>query len=394
MEDFITSNNTFAVNMYKKLSEHADNNIFFSPMSIASALAMILPGANGNTEFQIANVLNLQKPSGKKGCRSQISDGIQIQNVPQIFKEFSSSINEASNSYTMTIANRLFSEKSFQIIEEYSQLLEKYFQAEVQAVDFLQAAETSRTLINNWVEKQTDGKIKDILAPGSIDSLTKMVLVNAIYFKGNWNTKFPEENTEQKPFKMSKTKSKLVPMMFQRNKFNISYIEELETKVLELPYVDNKLSMILLLPDEIKDNSTGLEKLEKELNYEKLKAWTNPDMMDKTEVELELPRILLEENYDLKSYLTEMGLGDLFNADKADLTGISKKGNIYISKIVHKAFVKINEEGTEATAATAAVVTIRSRPVAEKYQFDHPFVFFIRDNKSGAIIFLGKYSFP
>ncbi|XP_044151602.1 serpin B6-like [Bufo gargarizans] len=394
MEDFITSNNTFAVNMYKKLIQHAHNNIFFSPMSMASALAMILSGANGNTEFQIANVLNFQKPSGKKGCHSQISDGIQIQNVPQIFKEFSSSINEASNSYTLTIANRLFSEKSFQIIEEYSKLLEKYFQAEVQAVDFLQAAETSRTLINNWVEKQTDGKIKDILAPGSIDSLTKMVLVNAIYFKGNWNTKFPEENTEQKPFKMSKTKSKLVPMMFQRNKFNISYIEELETKVLELPYVDEKLSMILLLPDEIKDNSTGLEKLEKELNYEKLKAWTNPDMMDKTEVELELPRILLEEKYDLKSYLTEMGLGDLFNADKADLTGISKKDNIYLSDIFHKAFVKINEEGTEATAATAAVVTIRSRPVAERFQADHPFVFLIRENKSGAIIFLGKYSFP
>lgn len=380
--------------MYKKLHEHADKNIFFSPLSIASALTMLLPGTNGNTEFQMANVLNFRKPSGKQGCHSQTSEAIQIQNVPQVFEEFSSSINQASNDYTMKMANRIFSEKSFQIIPQYSQIIEKFFQAEIHGVDFLQAVEGSRKSINTWVEEQTDGKIKDILAPGSIDSLTKLVLVNAIYFKGNWKNKFPEENTEQKPFKMSKTKSKPVPMMFQRNKFNISYIEELETKVLELPYVNNELSMIILLPDEIKDNSTGLEQLEKELSYEKLKDWTNADMMDKTEVEVQLPHIHLEENYDLKSYLTEMGLGDLFKADKADLTGISDKGNLYVSEIFHKAFVEINEEGTEAAAATAAIVTARMRPIVERFHADHPFLFFIKNTQTNSILFLGKFSCP
>ncbi|XP_069814209.1 serpin B6-like isoform X2 [Dendropsophus ebraccatus] len=394
MEALITSYNTFAVSLYKTLIEHTDKNIFFSPMSIASALTMILPGTNGNTEFQMANVLNFRKPSGKQGCNSKTSDAIQIQNVPEVFEEFSSSINQPSSSYTLKMANRVFSEKSFNIIQQYTKVLEKYFQAEMQAVDFLQAVEKSRKSINTWVEKQTDGKIKDILVPGSIDSLTKLVLVNAIYFKGSWENKFPEENTEQKPFKMSKIKSKPVPMMFQRSKFNIFYIEELETKVLELPYVNNELSMVILLPDEIKDNSTGLEQLEKKLSYDNLKNWTNADMMDKSEVEIDLPRIILEENYDLKSYLTEMGLGDLFSADKADLTGISEQGNLHVSEIFHKAFVEINEEGTEAAAATAGVVVARMRPIAEVFRADHPFLFFIKHKPTNAILFLGKFCSP
>ncbi|KAM3929453.1 leukocyte elastase inhibitor-like [Leptodactylus fuscus] len=394
MEDLVTSYNMFAVNMYNKLNENADKNIFFSPLSVASALTMIFPGTNGNTEFQMANVLNFKKPAKKQVCPSQMSDAIEIQNVPQVFEELSSIINQGSSTFTMKNANRLFSEKSFHIVLQYSQLIEKYFHAEIQAMDFQQNAENSRKLINTWVEGQTNDKIKDILPPDSIDSLTKLVLVNAIYFKGNWENKFPEGNTEQRPFKMSKTKSKVVPMMYQRNKFNFSYIEELKTKVLELPYIDKKLCMIILLPDEINDNSTGLEQLEKEMTYEKLKDWTNPDKMDKTEVEVSFPRIRLEENCDLKSYLTEMGLGDLFDTDKADLTGISHKGNLYVSQIFHKAFVDINEEGTEAAASTAGVVTTKMLPFAVKFCADHPFLFFIRNEQTQAILFYGKFSFP
>ncbi|KAG9479339.1 hypothetical protein GDO78_012810 [Eleutherodactylus coqui] len=394
MEALVTSYNTFAVNIYKKLIEHSDNNIFFSPWSVASALTMVFPGTNGNTEFQMANVLNFRQPSRKQGRRSQTSDAIQIQNVPQVYEELSCSINQASKSSTMKTANRIFSEKSFQIVKQYSQLIKKHFQSEIQAVDFIQDAEKNRKSINKWVEGQTDGKIKDILAPGSVDALTKLVLVNAVYFKGNWEKKFPEENTEQKPFKLSKTKSKPVPMMFQKNKFNIFYIEELETKVLELPYVNEELSMMILLPDEIKDCSTGLEQLEKELSYEKLKAWTSADVMGKTEVEVDFPRIRLEEQYDLKTYLTEMGLADLFDADKADLTGISKKGNLFVSKIFHKAFVEINEEGTEAAAATAGIVTARIRPIVERFHADHPFLFFIKHNETDIILFLGKFCKP
>ncbi|XP_073406257.1 serpin B6-like [Dendrobates tinctorius] len=394
MEALVTSYNTFAVNIYKNLTEHTDKNIFFSPMSIASALTVLYPGTKGNTELQMANVLNFRRPSGNIGCHSLASDAIQILDIPQVFEEFSSSINQTSNSYTMKMANRLFSEKSLKIIQQYSKLIEKSFQAKIQPVKFLQATEMSRKSINTWVEEQTDGKIKDILPPDSIDSLTKLVLVNAIYFKGSWEKKFPEENTEQKSFRLSKTKTKPVPMMFQKNKFNISYIEELKTKVLELPYTNNIISMIIMLPEDIMDNSTGLEQLEKELSYEKLKDWSNPAMMDKSEVEIEFPRILLEESYDLKTHLTEMGLGDLFNADKADLTGISYKGSLYVKEIFHKAFVEINEEGTEAAAATAAVITARRLPIVEKFNADHPFMFFIRHNQTQTILFLGKYSSP
>ncbi|XP_072008778.1 leukocyte elastase inhibitor-like [Engystomops pustulosus] len=391
MAALVTAYNTFAISMYKKLIEHNDANILFSPMSIGTVLTMLFPGTNGNTEFQMANVLNFRKPSRKS---SKTSDAIQIENVPQVFEEFISNIKQTSNSYSMKIANRLFSEESFHIIQQYSQLIEKHFQAKIQAMNFSQEAERSRKTINTWVEGETDGIIKEILPPDSISSLTKLVLVNAIYFKGNWESKFPEKNTEQKPFRMSKSKSKQVQMMFQRNKFNLFYIEELETKVLELPYVNTQLSMIILLPDDIKDNTTGLEKLENELSYEKLKDWTNEEVMENTEVEIDLPRIHLEEKYDLKSYLTEMGLGDLFSEDKADLTGISDKGNLCVSEIFHKAFVKVNEEGTEATAATAGVVTVRMLPITVKFQADHPFLFMIRDNQTKAILFLGKFSSP
>ncbi|KAG8571885.1 hypothetical protein GDO81_011816 [Engystomops pustulosus] len=391
MAALVTAYNTFAISMYKKLIEHNDANILFSPMSIGTVLTMLFPGTNGNTEFQMANVLNFRKPSRKP---SKTSDAIQIENVPQVFEEFISNIKQTSNSYSMKLANRLFSEESFHIIQQYSQLIEKHFQAKIQAMNFSQEAERSRKTINTWVEGETDGIIKEILPPDSISSLTKLVLVNAIYFKGNWESKFPEKNTEQKPFRMSKSKSKQVQMMFQRNKFNLFYIEELETKVLELPYVNTQLSMIILLPDDIKDNTTGLEKLENELSYEKLKDWTNEEVMENTEVEIDLPRIHLEEKYDLKSYLTEMGLGDLFSEDKADLTGISDKGNLCVSEIFHKAFVKVNEEGTEATAATAGVVTVRMLPITVKFQADHPFLFMIRDNQTKAILFLGKFSSP
>ncbi|CAI9586545.1 unnamed protein product, partial [Staurois parvus] len=319
---------------------------------------------------------------------------VHIQNIPVAFEELFSKVNKSSKKYILKSANRLYSEKSFHIVQQYSQLIKKHFRAEIQSVDFAHHAEDVRKKINTWVEEQTERKIKDLLPQSSVDSLTKLVLVNALYFKGNWNHKFPEENTEQRPFRLSKTTTKTVPMMFQRNRFNMFHIEELEIKVLELPYVDNELSMIILLPDDIKDNTTGLEQLHKELSYTKLRLWTSPDTMTSTDVELELPRIRLEATYDLKSYLSKMGMSDLFDPERANLTGISEKGDICVSEIYHKVFVHINEEGTEAAAATGAVVTVRMLPITTKFQADHPFMFLIRHNKTKSILFLGECLSP
>ncbi|KAM5158480.1 serpin B10-like [Mantella aurantiaca] len=399
MEALVKSYNEVCMKLYQKLIEDNDQNIAFSPMSIAAALTMIYLGTKGNTEVQMSEVLNFKKATEKKTCsmsqtKLQNLGAVHIQNIPKAFEELFSNINQPSNNYILKSANRLYSEKSFHIVQQYQQLIKKHFHAEIQPVDFAQKADDEREKINTWVEEQTESKIKDLLPQSSVDSLTKLVLVNALYFKGNWAIKFPEENTEQKPFRMSKTKTKMVPMMFQRNKFNMFYIEELKTKVLEIPYVSNETSMIILLPDDIMDNTTGLEQLQKELSYVKINEWTSADIMTQTEVEIELPRIHLEESYDLKSYLSKMGMSDLFIPEQANLTGISEKGNLYVSQIFHKVFVEINEEGTEAAAATGAIATVRMRPITVKFVADHPFIFIIRHNKTKVILFFGVYCSP
>ncbi|XP_073487046.1 leukocyte elastase inhibitor-like isoform X1 [Aquarana catesbeiana] len=399
MEALVKSYNEVSVKLCLKLIEDNDKNIVFSPMSIGSALTMVYLGTKGNTEAQMSEVLNFKKSTEKKTCslsqtKQQTLGFGHIQNIPVAFEELFSNVNQPSNKYILKSANRLYSEKSFHIVQQYSQLIKKHFHAKIQSVDFAHSADDVRKEINTWVEEQTESKIKDLLPENSVDSLTRLVLVNALYFKGSWNVKFPEENTEEKPFRLNKKKTKMVSMMFQSGKFNMFYIEDLKTKVLEIPYVNNQLSMMILLPDDIKDNTTGLEQLHKELSYVNLKEWTNPDLMTPTDVELELPRFRLEENYDLKSYLSKMGMSDLFEPQKADLTGISDKGDLYVSQIYHKVFVEVNEEGTEAAAATGAVATVRMRPIATKFQADHPFMFTILDKKTNVVLFLGELTSP
>ncbi|NXC64767.1 PAI2 inhibitor, partial [Aleadryas rufinucha] len=186
-----------------------------------------------------------------------------------------------------------------------------------------------------------------------------------------------------------------VQMMFKKDRFNMTYIGDLQTKILELPYVGNELSMIILLPDAIQDGSTGLERLERELTYEKLIDWINPEMMDSTEVRVSLPRFKLEEDYDLKPLLSSMGMHDAFDMGKADFSGISSGNELVLSEVIHKSFVEVNEEGTEAAAATAfrmyGCSFVMSIP---EFTADHPFLFFIRHNKTSCILFCGRFCCP
>ncbi|XP_044149805.1 serpin B6-like isoform X2 [Bufo gargarizans] len=379
MDSLSAANGTFAINLFKKLTE-SDNkcNLFFSPLSISSALAMIYLGAKGNTAAQMSKVLQFEK----------------AKDVHAAFQTLISDINKPGTDYFLSTANRLYGDKSFTFLDEFLGSTKKHYHADLQSVDFSTKADDCRKEINSWVEQKTEGKIQDLLPSGSVDSLTRLVLVNAIYFKGNWASQFDRNCTREMPFRLNKNETKPVQMMYKKAKYPMTYVGELFTKVLELPYVNNTLSMIIMLPDDIQDGTTGLEKLEQELTYEKFADLTNPDNMDRTEVELSLPRFKLENYYDLESVLGGLGMTDAFDVGKCDLAGMSGDRDLVLSKVFHKSFVEVNEEGTEAAAATGAVIMLRCARIVPRFTCDHPFLFFIIHKQSRSILFFGRFTSP
>ncbi|VCW76671.1 unnamed protein product [Gulo gulo] len=265
--------------------------------------------------------------------------------------------------------------------------VKKFYLTSVESVDFNNAPEESRKKINSWVESQTHGKIKDLLPKNSLEFTTILVLVNAIYFKGQWDNKFDKKNTVEKEFWLNKDTSKPVQMMKQANVFKFTSLEDIQAKILEVPYKGKDLSTILLLPDEV----DGLQKLEDQLTAEKLIEWTSSQNMCDNYVDLYLPRFKLEETYDLKDTLRALGMVDIFQ--RANLSGMTGTKDLLVSKVIHKSFVEVTEEGTEAASSTAVVVNFGSPPI-RPFHCDHPFLFFIRHNKTNSILFLGRVSSP
>ncbi|XP_029446371.1 serpin B6-like [Rhinatrema bivittatum] len=377
MDAVYKANLAFAIDLLKNLSQDCQN-VFISPMSISSALAMVFLGAKGNTATQIAQALHFSK----------------AREIHMVFHSLLAEIYHPETNYLLITANRLFGEESFEFIEEFLETTKECYQADLEKVSFIAEFEESRKLINAWVEEKTESKIQNLLSPGTIDALTRLVLVNAIYFKGNWADQFKKEKTTEKQFRINKKETKPVQMMFKKAKFNMTYIGDVQTKLIEIPYVDNELSMIIMLPDDIQDNSTGLELLERKLTYKKFMIWTNPEVMYNTEVEVSIPKFKMEETYDLKSVLSSMGMSDAFDVHKADFSGMSSNNDLVLSKVIHKAFVEVNEEGTEAAAATATVTKLRCTPTVPRFIADHPFLFFILHNQSHSILFSGRFCSP
>ncbi|XP_026083768.1 leukocyte elastase inhibitor-like isoform X1 [Carassius auratus] len=435
MERLSAANTQFSLNLFKKISGgNASGNVFYSPISISSALAMVSLGAKENTAAQMFKVLGFnnpakpdaatpvtqqqaqkpQMPCGVKGQHEQqMTQQTQKLDIPaelkkspaqqtsgqktddQIhsgFNKLMSELKKPGAPYVLSLANRLYGEQSYQFVEKFLNDAKRYYEAGLEEVDFMKKFDAARVNINKWVEKNTQGKIKDLLPQGSIDDLTRLVLVNAIYFKGNWEKKFPKEATRDGQFKLNKTRTKPVKMMTQKAEFPLAFIPELNSQVLELPYVGKNLSMLIILPSEIQDETTGLQKLERALTYEKLMEWTKPNKMLRQEVQVSLPRFKMEETYDMKSLLISMGMEDVFNRQKVNLSGMSPNNDLVVSKVIHKSFVEVNEEGTEAAAATGVVIANRS--FAPMFIADHPFLFFIRHNPSNSILFYGRFCSP
>ncbi|KAK2903640.1 hypothetical protein Q8A67_008353 [Cirrhinus molitorella] len=391
MEHLPAANTQFSFNLFKKINGgNTSKNVFYSPISISSALAMVSLGAKGNTAAQMFKVLCFNNPP-KPGTAAPAPQ-YSVDQIHSSFKKLMSELNKPGVPYLLSLANRLYGDQSYQFVEKFLNDAKRYYEAKLEKVDFKMKSESARVDINKWVEKKTQEKIKDLLPQGSIDGMTRLVLVNAIYFKANWEKKFPKEATRDGQFKLNKTQTKPVKMMNQKAQFPLALIPEIKSQVLELPYVGKNLSMLIILPEEIEDETTGLQKLEKALTFEKLMEWTKPSKMRQQEVQVSLPRFKMEQTYDMKSLLISMGMEDVFDGRKVNLSGMSPNNDLVLSQVIHKAFIEVNEEGTEAAAATGAIVATRS--FAPMFIADHPFLFFIRHNPSNNILFYGRYCSP
>ncbi|XP_034998519.1 leukocyte elastase inhibitor-like isoform X1 [Hippoglossus stenolepis] len=428
------ANTSFCLDLFKQLNDKDKAaNVFFSPFSISSALAMLMLGTRGNTHTQISEVLCFTETKKPKQAeirqdspmQSQMQTRLQMQTqlqqtsrLPQYllkvfsgcsqclkpkdspddvhagFSQLLSALNTPDAQFSLSIANRLYGEQSYQFVKDFLEETRKHYQAELESVDFRTSLEEVRVNINSWVQEQTQDKIKDLLAKDALDKGTMLVLINAIYFKGNWDKRFEMDSTLDAEFRISKDDTKPVKMMRQKSKFTFATIPEVNCQILEMPYEGKDLSMLIFLPNKIEDDTTGLERLEKELTYEKFVEWTSPDLMGQNEVEVRLPRFKMEETYNLNEVLKGMGMVDAFDVTKSDFSGMSPANDLVLSKVVHKAFVEVNEEGTEAAAATAVIVTERSIMIPVTFIADHPFLFFIRHNTNKAVLFAGRFCSP
>ncbi|XP_049638036.1 plasminogen activator inhibitor 2 [Suncus etruscus] len=415
MEDLYVANTIFALNFFKHMANtNASQNVFFSPWSISSTLAMIYLGARGDTADQMAKVLQFnnfgvrkiakEHPQSITSCnftqqikKNDYPDAIvQAQVADEIhsaFRSLSSAINPSTGEYQLESTNQLFGEQTERFRKEYIELSKKYYSTEPQAVNFLKCSEEARKTINAWVKTQTKGKIPNLLPEGSVDQDTKMVLVNTVYFKGKWRTPFQKKLNGLYPFRVTSTQKKPVKMMYLNEKLNIGYIEDLKTQILELPYAGN-VSMYLLLPDEIGMSSTGLELLESEITFEKLRKWTSKDTMSEDNVEVYIPQFHLEESYELRPILRKMGMENAFIKGQANFFRMSEGTDLFLSEVFHKASIDVNEEGTVAAASTGGVMTGRTGHGGPQFVADHPFLFFIVDTMTNIILFMGQFTSP
>lgn len=373
-EEIMKGNTAFALDLYKQLSDEADN-LFFSPYSLSTALAMTYTGARGATESQMADTLHFSLP--QESLHPAFAD---------LAKHFESI--QKKGDVALNIANALWIQQDFDLLDTFLQSMETYYEAKLFQVNFKQACEEVRNRINQWVEEQTQARIKNLLAPGTLDALTRLVLTNAIYFKGNWAEQFDKEATQEEPFWVTPTQSVTVPMMHKLAGFKFAELDQ--AQVLELPYAGEDLAMLILLP-KARD---GLSNLEQQLSVERVADWIAAASY--REVDVFIPKFTLTSQFTLSQTLSSMGMPDAFS-EKADFSGMEPHKQLRITEVVHKAFVEVNEEGTEAAAATAVIVGVTS--VAEPqpipvFKADHPFLFFILEKQTGSLLFMGRLANP
>ncbi|XP_063298683.1 neuroserpin [Pelobates fuscus] len=375
-DDTITE---FSIKLYHDLrATKEDENIFFSPLSIALAVGMVELGAHGSSLKEIRHALGYDK----------LKNGEEF----TLLKDLSSMITAQERHYVLSIANSLYLQDGFHISDKFIQLMKKYFKAEVENVDFKQAS-TVANHINTWVENHTNNRIHDLFSSEDFTELTRLVLVNAIYFKGNWKSQFRPENTRTFSFTKDDESEVQVPMMYQKGEFYYGEFTDGSNEaggvyqVLEIPYEGDEISLMLMLSRQ----EVPLATLEPLVKTSLIEEWANS--VKKQKVEVFLPRFKVEEVVNLKDTLQRLGIKEIFS-DQADLSAISEDQELYVGKAVHKAYLEVNEEGSEAAAATGMIANSRMAVLYPQVIIDHPFFFLIRYRKTGSILFMGRVMHP
>lgn len=363
----VNASNRFALDLYKQVNS---GNLIFSPYSISTALSMLYEGAGGTTAEEIQEVFHYNV------------------NTTQRLEE-NNQLRESLNNdrgIELNTANGLWVQTDYPILDEYHNRLTGFYGAEARQLNLAGEPEASQLIINDWVENKTQGKIEDLFPKDSFSEDTRLVLTNAVYFKGQWLYQFKQHETEQRPFYVTPNNTIQVDTMHLSNK-KFNYVKNDEAQVIELPYRNSSLSMIVILPC----NQT-LTEMESNITMEKMESWINS--MGKQYVVIYLPKYGYETKYEMVQILSDMGMPTVFDPGSAKLTGINPDGGLFVSKVIHQAFIEVDEEGTEAAAATGVVAELSALFGGEKFRADHPFMYLIMDKDTGAILFMGRVVDP
>lgn len=366
----VEGNTRFALNLYSKLAKE-DGNIAFSPLSISIALAMTEAGARETTDAQMRNVLELPEGDPHPGFQALLSQLKPGEDA----------------TFDLALANRLWSAHSLELQKAFVELTGSRYSAPIERLNFGDS-EAARSTINSWISEQTRDLIPELIPSGVLSGDTRLVLTNAIYFKGSWAYTFKEENTSEQDF-FAPSGTVKAPLMQQTRELKLAQTDDVA--LLELPYEGDDLSMLVLLPAQ----NDGLPALEASLTPEMLAQLSQSAR--NTKVKVWLPRFKAESDFELSTVLKSMGMTDAFMG-KANFQGIhvDPRESLFISAVIHKAFVEVNEEGSEAAAATAVVMARgagRPKPPPE-FRADHPFLYLIRDNRTQSLLFMGRMLNP
>ncbi|UCH43846.1 MAG: serpin family protein [Dehalococcoidales bacterium] len=373
----VDGNSAFAFRLYQALKEE-EGNLFYSPYSISLALAMTYAGARGETEEQMAEALNLVLSQNRL---HPAFNGLDL----ELASRGEGAKGKDDEGFRLNIVNALWGQKDFDFLAEFLDLLAQNYGAGMRTLDFMAAPEESRVTINDWVSDQTEERIKDLIPQGLITVMTRLVLTNAIYFNAAWQYPFEEDMTEDGVFYLIDGDEVTVPMMRQTESFG--YAEGDDYQAVELSYDGRELSMVILLPQD-----GQFESFEEAMDAQKVAGIL--DSLGHREVNLAMPKFEFESSFALKKALAAMGMPVAFTTG-ADFSGMTGKPELFIADVIHKAFVSVDEAGTEAAAATAVIMELTAMPETPvEVTVDHPFIFLIRDIETGAVLFVGRVLNP